>query len=44
MPLFAGRRLAHEPFQQSDDSAGTSLVCYRHIQIELFCARVALPF
>jgi hypothetical protein len=43
MPLFEGLRLAREPSPQSDDSAGTSLVCCRHIQIARSFARLDPP-
>ena len=40
MPLFEGLRLAREPSPQSNGSAGTSLVCCRHIQIARSFARL----
>jgi hypothetical protein len=42
MPPFEGPHLAREPFLQLDDSAGTSWVYCKHIQVEQSFARIIL--
>ena len=44
MPLFGGPHRVHGPSQQSDDSADTSLVYCRQIDLERSSARFGPPF